>query len=692
MRLSILSKIIITAFFLASCSTTQSTMNTTNNNTLQSENGLTSFNINTQSPQSLMRLAKGFQQTGDYLNAIKFYGEATAKNPNIIEAWLGIVGLLIEIENPIGARVAINDALKHYPNDVNLAIYLAQIDIASDLPTQALQTLAPHMNGRDSRILNLLGVASEMMGSTSLARSYYSQALAQTSNMTRIINNYALSFSFYGDQQAAISMLQQNLNNANTRKEGYEILAIIYAIDGQMDAALTIATSALSKEEAQANYSFYETLPKLLPSMRARAVFTRSIPIDAIQYLNQTAQEFNQPVPKNETKANLARQLVLSGTVSSTGKPPPTVQSEQQPKKITIDIQKDQAKEPEPEIPLEEQIIPKHAEQATAGKKGVLDISIDKEELAETAAAKESATDDKPMSQDPVQEAPAEKDKIQEEPIDDASLQAAKVEEEKTLIGGEEDQPISKSGKDNAITKPESDEVPDNDIAKAPELEKTEDKSADTPEEGAKAVSTNEEASNKSTSVASDNATESETKPVDVANAEPKASITDDAGPKADKETPAINKNNTAAANKRTYEEEAVIDLPDTNSENVNEPETEIFLTETLATAEPPVEARDAFRVQIGSFSDIIAAGNEWCRIYKRVAMAGLDVHPNIRIFGEGDNVRHRLLLGEYENREDANTACSDLTGQKVGCYVVKGAGVLRPLESSCKTSDIKSD
>ena len=583
-----LAKVIFSCLFLAACA--QSSGITPSSVPTQGKRGQEQqdFSMNNKNPESLVRLAKGFEQSGDMVSALNFYGQASAINPKLLEPWLGIITLLRDGENLIGAHRAFSDARVHHMTDPDLARLGAEIEIARDNATGAITLLAPHMARNDYRITNLLGVASEMMGSPSVARNYYSQALSSGVAGSRITDNMALSFSFYDDHKTAIALLQKNLRSSASSKLSYETLAIIYAMDNQLDAATTIARSVLTDEEVADNYAFYQALPKLSPSMRARAVFTRGIPVESMVHQQNSGQE-QREVPSrtyDPSKSELARKLVggnreehkVETPPAPTPKPKVIVGSEKKmaeatPEAKSAPVVESYATTPE-DLNVKEEI-----------RVDAVEMKADTAEIIEQAE-KEPVTQDTPAE---IEDLIPEQDPLPAMPVTD---NAETVE----VATGEE----AEGSPDTAV----ADEI--------------------TEEIAVQDVSVNKD--------------EPELVPAD----------------------PHLN----------SVEEKP--ESPD---------------AETLSVDDVAAPARDAFRVQVASFNNMPQAQQEWCRISKRVTEAGVEVMPNVRLIGEGDSIIYRLLLGEYDDRAQADATCSALKEQKLGCYVVKGAGQLLPLENTCKRS-----
>lgn len=583
MSYRILSKVLFSCFFLASCSSTSTITPSSVPSQSKKSERQKEFSFETQDPAALVRLAKGFKQSGDLVSALNLYGKASVSNPKLLEPWIGIIRLLQEINNPVGARIAIKDAQKYHPNDPEIAIIAAEIEIADDKATEAITILAPHMDRKDYRISNLLGVASDMMGSPSVARKYYSTAFSYNPNAARLTDNLALSFSFYNDHKTAISILQKNLTNAQNRKASVETLAVIYAMDNQLDAALSLARSTLTDEEVADNFSFYQALGKLPPKMRARAVFTRNIPIDALPYLQDSMQAVAKTEKTHEfSKEDMARDLVNQrANKSSPVTPLPSPALETVAKNIET------------------------KQDSTLTKKD-LQLAMSENQKQEPARLDENISqEDRPLSSSPLKALPQET-----------------VTEDKKPQIAEEKKP-------------------------APRAIVVEEKLLEQQELASK---------------------ESNIK--DTVPAEVKTS------------------SSVPMPSKAAISEEIIPSLTEkvaTASQTI-EPEIKAEPTEVdIAPQDTAIEARNAYRVQIAAFTNIISAQTEWCRIAKRVAAAEVYEQPNLRIFGEGDETRYRLLLGEYDDRAEANATCDALKTKKLGCYVVKGAGKLRPLESDCK-------
>ncbi len=603
------SKVIISCIFLAACSSSNSIAPSSVPSQSKNAEGQKDFNFQNQDPRTLVRLAKGFEQSGDLVNALKFYGQASIANPKLLEPWIGIIELLRGFDNPVGARRALKDAGIYHPADPDLALLAAEIEIADDKATDAITILAPYMNRKDYRFANLLGVASEMMGSPNLARKYYSDALAYNPSISGITNNLALSYSFYDDNKTAISILQKNLNDPTSRTLSYETLAIIYAMDNQIDAALSIARSTLSDKEVNDNFLFYQALAKLPPKLRARSVFTRSIPVDALPYLNENVQLKSEPKPENKlevTKAERARQLVTQRFKDNSGEAP---QTNIPPKIITInrsehnasDDQRPEMITPDDELAVSSATIVPNIVSETHLTEEDESLSV---KMPVTSPYEGNTSDDETKPEntiDSLAEMTIAKDK--QEPLIEKIIPEEKTEPipEATVVDSMLSEYMAKPLPETVVPEEKTEPVLE---AKLPE--------------------------EKSESIAEDAI------PTDYA-IEPKT----------------------------------------------KEPETEV--SENMAEDMAVLEARNAYRVQIAAFSNIVDAQKEWCRIAKRVSAAGVDDQPNVRIFGEGAETKYRLLLGEYDESADANATCEALKSQKMGCYVVKGAGQLRPLDGECK-------
>ena len=96
-----------------------------------------------------------------------------------------------------------------------------------------------------------------------------------------LVNNLALSLAISDQYSAAVLLLnpyvgdmRQGLINMTPHQSRYrQNLAIVYAISGQVEAAVDVAKSALSEADAEFNRNFYETIPTLSGHQRTRAVW-----------------------------------------------------------------------------------------------------------------------------------------------------------------------------------------------------------------------------------------------------------------------------------------------------------------------------------------------------------------------------------------------------------------------------------
>ena len=271
--ISHLGSFLLLAFVVVGCSSNPKPQPTN----IPRVNDVGSMSLADQSADSLFAIAVGFEKTGDVAQALLFYGQATSKDTQHIPSWLGIARVLQSMGNLAGSRNALQDALAYAPNNVDLLVSLASVEILDDRASQAIVHLAPITDKKDYRISNILGVAAEMMGNGTVAKDYFTDALAYNNNAADVLSNISLSFALSKDQITAVALLQDNLKRSDYREIALEQLAVIYALDGQVDAAMTIAVDLLGYDTAMNNFEFYDSLQYLPSMMQARAIYTKRL-------------------------------------------------------------------------------------------------------------------------------------------------------------------------------------------------------------------------------------------------------------------------------------------------------------------------------------------------------------------------------------------------------------------------------
>ena len=230
--------------------------------------------------EAILRMAASFEQAGDLNSALSLNRRAVIKLPNDPRPLVGLGNVLAQAGDSDRAMASYQRALALAPGHIDAQIGVARQLVRLKQTEQALLVidglLAQGVN--DARLHNSHGVALDVSGKQAEAKDAYARGLELAPGDRSLMANLALSFAIDGEFRTAVNLLQDSLNDPATRARGREKLALIYALSGQVDAAETVASTALSEEQISVNRPFYERLAGLTSAQRARAVFFGELP------------------------------------------------------------------------------------------------------------------------------------------------------------------------------------------------------------------------------------------------------------------------------------------------------------------------------------------------------------------------------------------------------------------------------
>ena len=256
--------------------------------------------------EAILRMAASFEQAGDLNSALGLYRRAVTKLPTDPRPLVGLGNVLAQAGNSEGAMASYQRALMLAPGDVDAQIGVARQLVRLKQTAQALLVidglLAQGVD--DARLHNSHGVALDVSGRQAEAKDAYARGLELAPGDRSLMANLALSFAIDGEFRTAVNLLQDSLNDPATRARGREKLALIYALSGQVDAAETVASTALSEEQISVNRPFYERLAGLTSAQRARAVFFGELP--SLEELAEQSADAPEPSPVAPVATDIA--------------------------------------------------------------------------------------------------------------------------------------------------------------------------------------------------------------------------------------------------------------------------------------------------------------------------------------------------------------------------------------------------
>ena len=219
---------------------------------------------------ALARVAASSLAAGDLATAAGLYRQAHTLDFENAEYLIGLGTTLAKLGQFDEAAETFLLAVKRAPGNVDAKTGYGNALIALDRPEVALSQFEAALSLREeSRSLNGIGVAHDMMGDHVAAQAHYRTALVlEPANLT-VRNNLALSLGVSGKHAEAIAILRRAVSDPRAGVRHRLNLALVYGLAGQSAAAAEIARIDLDEESVTRNLAYYRTLRALNDSRAA---------------------------------------------------------------------------------------------------------------------------------------------------------------------------------------------------------------------------------------------------------------------------------------------------------------------------------------------------------------------------------------------------------------------------------------
>ena len=227
---------------------------------------------------AVMRIADASRAAGDFSNAVNLYRHAATMEPHKTEPLDAVGGTLLDMSRVDEAIVSYSAALKINPRDGDALRGLARAYLRTGRPDLASDPLALAFQDtpNDPKLLMLIGVADDFIGQHESAQTRYHEGLQIAPADRSLALDLALSLALSEKFDEAIAILKPlTLAPAVTPQER-QTLALIYGLKGDWKAAREVARVDLDPASVDHNLAFYESLRRLSPDARSRAVLSAS--------------------------------------------------------------------------------------------------------------------------------------------------------------------------------------------------------------------------------------------------------------------------------------------------------------------------------------------------------------------------------------------------------------------------------
>lgn len=227
---------------------------------------------------AVMHIADASRSSGDFSNAVNLYRHAGTMEPDNPVPLTALGDTLVEMGKVDEAITSYNAALKLKPRDQAALRGLARAYLKTGRPDLASSPLAIAYkdNPNDPKLLLLIGVTDDFIGQHVNAQARYQQGLRLAPADRSLILNMSLSLALTERFDAAIAMLRPLAFAPGATPRERQTLALIYGLKGDQRSAMQLARMDLDAAAAQHNLAFYETLRRLPPEARSRAILSAS--------------------------------------------------------------------------------------------------------------------------------------------------------------------------------------------------------------------------------------------------------------------------------------------------------------------------------------------------------------------------------------------------------------------------------
>lgn len=232
-------------------------------------------------PETQLSLARRLEVCGDTETALGLYQRVLSEKPDSEEALRGLVGLAVRTGR---AGAVFDEAVRLAslrPADPEAQLWLASSLNETGRPADALAALdAAEKAGTvpsPAQVWVQRGIARDMLGDHLEAQRAFSNAVTLNPSDGQAPQRLALSLALQEDYQAALRILQMQVNDPLMERPVRETLAIIYALSGQTEQAVEIARTATGSDLADSQRGYLERLPALSAPGKAYAAHFRRI-------------------------------------------------------------------------------------------------------------------------------------------------------------------------------------------------------------------------------------------------------------------------------------------------------------------------------------------------------------------------------------------------------------------------------
>ncbi len=270
--------VVFSLCLIAACASSEYPVRTTQNEGIISARARNELAI--ENPEGLVRIAQGFEQSGNLQGALNLYGQAMNAAPDLTEAQVGFARTTAQLGQIDRALAMLDAVLVKSPTNIGALYEKAVLLTSQQKYTEAEVLLRPILNTDelDNQILVLASKLAFVRDNYIEGRALLTRAIDGVHYNAQAIHNLAFSYALKKDYKTAIALVQQALDSPSDKAIGRNSLALVYALSGQITQAIEFHIGALSQDELKNQRLFYRSFSVLNEKELAQAVFFNHLP------------------------------------------------------------------------------------------------------------------------------------------------------------------------------------------------------------------------------------------------------------------------------------------------------------------------------------------------------------------------------------------------------------------------------
>ena len=223
---------------------------------------------------TLMHLGAAARAVGDLPNAVSLYRRAGSIETHAPAPFVAIGNTLLDMGQVNEALVAYSEALAREPRSPEALRGLAKTYLKTARPELAGQPLsiAYEDTPNDPKLLQLMGVADDLVGQHDEAQARYRRGLELAPGDAGLSLNLALSLALTGNYDESIIRLSPIALAANGTPWQRQTLALVYGLKGDDRSAEKLGLVDLEPSAVKGNLAYYDSLRRLSPEARSQAI------------------------------------------------------------------------------------------------------------------------------------------------------------------------------------------------------------------------------------------------------------------------------------------------------------------------------------------------------------------------------------------------------------------------------------